>query len=335
MVCVLAINLGDHCFGLFGMLLTIGAQGRTEPITLIGPKGIRNMLHTVFTVSGGFSAFPLIIHELEPEQTHENIGYFACCDLTISAYPLSHRIPAFGFVLTEATRPGPLDFKLAASRGARGPQLGLLKNGEDVTLENGTVIRSSEVVGESIPGRRIALLQDTYDSSHAVKALQHVDVLIHECTYDSALKEKAIAHGHSTSTMAGEFAGSVNAKLLVLTHFSNRYDLHHRTIDAIEKQKPSIKPAVEYEYATAVTVDGNKVPIALSESTPTVITVSDLINEAVSGYRSRHVDGITAPSGIFAAEDFAVIKSEKDGFVVEGSDLIEKHRDNTAAATLT
>lgn len=45
---------GDHCFGLFGLLLTVGAQGRTEPIVLIGPVGIRKMMEAVFSASGGF-----------------------------------------------------------------------------------------------------------------------------------------------------------------------------------------------------------------------------------------------------------------------------------------
>jgi ribonuclease Z len=64
-------------------------------------------------------------------------------------------------------------------------------------------------VGDIQRGRRIALLQDTYDSPQAVDLCRDVDILIHECTYEHSFEEKAIEHGHSTSAMAGAFAHRV------------------------------------------------------------------------------------------------------------------------------
>lgn len=199
-----------------------------------------------------------------------------------------------------------------------------MKSGEDVTLANGTVIRSSDVVGESQPGRMIGLLQDTYDSSSAAHALQHVDVLIHECTYDHALHDKSIAHGHSTAHMAGEYAASVHAKMLVLTHFSARYEKDGGTDN---------KPAVAVVMARALKLDGASVGVELLESVPTAPTIADLVNEASIAYRSRSVDQHMPINGVHAAEDFLVLQSEKERFIVAGSDLVGKHEDNKQTNT--
>jgi len=58
----------------------------------------------------------------------------------------------------------------------------------------------------------------------AREAQEGVDALVHECTFDAPLKDKAVLGGHSTSHMAGEFAAQIRAKLLILTHFSQRFD---------------------------------------------------------------------------------------------------------------
>lgn len=71
--------------------------------------------------------------------------------------------------------------------------------------------------------RTVCVVQDTKDASAAEDICRNADLLVHECTYENANREEAVAHGHSTSEMAGQFAKKVGAKLLVLSHFSTRY----------------------------------------------------------------------------------------------------------------
>ena len=78
----------------------------------------------------------------------------------------------------------------------------------------------------------VYLLQDTCDSTLAEPALYDAEMVIHECTYDDSLAEKAVTWGHSTARMAGEFAKKVRAKMLVLTHFSARYRSPGEEIDS-------------------------------------------------------------------------------------------------------
>eukprot|EP01121_Diplochlamys_sp_Union-15-3_P012703 TRINITY_DN3847_c0_g1_i5.p1 TRINITY_DN3847_c0_g1~~TRINITY_DN3847_c0_g1_i5.p1 ORF type:complete len:178 (+),score=43.01 TRINITY_DN3847_c0_g1_i5:357-890(+) len=127
------------------------------------------------------------------------------------------------YVIQEPEKPGSLDAKKAAQLGAKGKLLGMLKAGKDVTLENGSVIKASDVLSAPQPGRKVVLLGDTCDSTQIMEAANNCDVLVHEATYDASLEQKAIEGGHSTSKMAGQFASKIHAKKLFLTHFSMRY----------------------------------------------------------------------------------------------------------------
>jgi ribonuclease Z len=135
--------------------MTMGS--RSDPVLLVGPVGIKEMIDTVFRLSDAHVlTYELNIIELtgdEPVPLGSRLG------LDVMAVPLTHRVPAFGYIFTEPPRAGTLDAKKAISLGALKSQLGLLKSGEDVTLDNGTVILSASVVSASVPGKKIGVLQ--------------------------------------------------------------------------------------------------------------------------------------------------------------------------------
>jgi ribonuclease Z len=214
---------GDHCFGLFGLLLTMGAQGRTDGVAIVGPAGIRRLVETVLETQGGLPPMPLHFVELSGEGSHD-LGLFTD-GLRVSAHFLSHRVAAYGYAIAEPEKPGALDAARAKALGASGRQLGQLKAGEDVALPDGRVIRSVDCLGAPVPGRRVVVLQDTCDSRAAAAAAAGCELLVHEATYDAALADKALLHGHSTAAMAGRFAAQVGARVLALSHFSVRYRL--------------------------------------------------------------------------------------------------------------
>jgi len=213
---------GDHSFGIFGMLCSIRMGGRQEPITVVGPLGIQSLVTHVLTLQGG-TGLPLHFIELEGS---EPIQLGPLTDgILVTAHSLKHGVPCFGYTLTEPSRAGSLNAKLALELGAKNQQLGQLKDGLDVVLEDGRVIRSADVVGAGQKGRTIALVQDTFASleSSILEACADAAVVVHEATYHHDLLDKCLAHGHSTARMAGMFAQRCHAKLLVLTHFSSRY----------------------------------------------------------------------------------------------------------------
>ena len=117
---------------------------------------------------------------------------------------------------------GKLDAVKAKSLGARGRQLDL-KNGNDVKLADGTIIYSKDVVGDTIKGNKIGIMQDCSDCRSCYEVAQGCDLFIHECTYDEENAEFAVDRGHSTAKMAAAAAVKCGARMLMLTHFSSRF----------------------------------------------------------------------------------------------------------------
>ncbi|XP_042892401.1 zinc phosphodiesterase ELAC protein 1-like [Penaeus japonicus] len=137
---------------------------------------------------------------------------------------IHHRVPSFGFVINERDRAGTLDKSKLMSLGVKpGPVYGQLKSGKSITLENGDIITPEMVVGPPIRGRTLVILGDTSDASPLAHMIKSCDVVVHEATHDDNLMDKAAEFGHSTPSQAVAFAKGVNAKVLLLNHFSQRY----------------------------------------------------------------------------------------------------------------
>ena len=211
---------GDHCYGLPGLLSLIAISGRTDPVELVGPPGIAELVRTVLRLSHNHLPYRLDLHELATSGVAERRGQW-----TWSAWPLRHRVPSFGYVLHEDLRPGRFHLERAQALGIpAGPLYRRLQDGHPVTLADGTTIVPSAVCEPPRPGRKLVLLGDTADSSAIADAGMDCDLLVHEATYDAGRPEKAIQWGHSTSAMAGRFAATVRARTLILTHFSGRFE---------------------------------------------------------------------------------------------------------------
>ena len=228
---------GDHFFGIFGMLATLGTHGRTQPVTVVGPRGIKNAIDSVFIAgeTEGEAPYPIKVIELDTsfptilpcptdEAAETPLTLASDVGVDVVAVPIEHRIPCVAYILRERSKQGALDANKAKSLGASGKLLGRLKAGENVELPDGTVVMASDVAGPPVLGRKLAIVQDTHDPSKFGYLFDDTDVMIHEATYDHSLVTKAVDCGHSTPTMAADFAMKHKTKNLILTHFSSRYD---------------------------------------------------------------------------------------------------------------
>ena len=232
---------GDHCYGIFGMLSLIGIHGRVEPVEVIGPNGIAEMLETVLRLSANQFAFRLDVHEIGAGGHDLVRGTW-----TVSAWPLVHRVPSFGYVLGEAPRPGRFHLDQATALGIPpGPLYRRLQDGVGVVLADGRLIEPHQVCDPPRPGRKLVLLGDTCDSSALAAAGMGCDLLVHEATYEAGKEDKAIQWGHSTTVMAGRFAALLKAHTLVITHLSSRYhdrDGRSPGIDELRSEAASMCP---------------------------------------------------------------------------------------------
>ena len=205
---------GDHVFGLPGLLQTMSLSGRKDPVTVYGPKGIVECVDAFMKATEGDTVYPLEILEVSGGETFES------GNVTISVYQTEHNTASVGFVVREKDRPGKLDRQKALELGIKdGPDMARLKKGETV---NG--VSPKQVVGAPIKGASISYTGDTIKSQSVIDASKDVTVLIHESTYMSSESELAKEHCHSTALQAAESARECNAKNLILTHVSNRYD---------------------------------------------------------------------------------------------------------------
>ncbi|MFD0670113.1 ribonuclease Z [Cohnella sp. GCM10027633] len=210
---------GDHLYGLPGLLSSRTYYEGAGKLTLFGPAGIRAYVECVFAHSGAHLNYELDVVEIEAGPIHED---HRC---RIVAAELDHRLPCFGYRIEEKPRPGALDLaKLIGMGVPLGPLYGKLKQGEDVTLEDGRTIRSSDVVGPEASGAVFAIMGDTRPCDNAIELARNADVLVHEATFATGLEDKAECYGHSTMLQAATIAARANAKRLVVTHFSSRYD---------------------------------------------------------------------------------------------------------------
>jgi ribonuclease Z len=211
---------GDHLYGLPGVLACMTIHERDEPVLLVGPVGLREFVHTVLRLSESGVPFPLEIIELSGD--HHEVG--ARGGWTIGAHRIAHRVACYGYDLREAPRPGRFDLDKAKALGIpAGPLYRRLQDGAAVTLEDGRTIASREVCEPPRPGRHVVLLGDTDDAGGIAAAAQGCDLLVHETTYDRERTAKARQWGHSTTAMTGAFARRVQARNLIITHFSSRY----------------------------------------------------------------------------------------------------------------
>jgi ribonuclease Z len=209
---------GDHLYGLPGLLATLSMQDRSDPLPVCGPPGLRSFVITALDRSYVEPVYPVDVVELEPDASIA-IGAYR-----FEARALDHTVPSFGYRLEEPERPGKFDLDAAGRLGVpKGRLFGALQRGESVTLDDGTLVESSTIVGPPRRGRSLAYCTDTRPCSGSVELARGADLLIHEATFGDDEAETARERGHSTAREAATIARDAAARRLLLTHFSSRY----------------------------------------------------------------------------------------------------------------
>ncbi|MCI1030612.1 ribonuclease Z [Raoultella sp. BIGb0149] len=211
---------GDHLFGLPGLLCSRSMQGNSLPLTLYGPKGLREFVEVALRLSGSWTDYPLDIVEVGPGLILDDAGY------RVTAWPLNHPVECYGYRIEEHDKPGTLDAaRLIADGVPSGPLFQQLKQGLSVELADGRIVDGRRYLGPTTPGKKLAIFGDTAPCAAALELARGVDVMIHETTLEQAMAEKANARGHSSSQQAAALARDAGVGTFIATHFSSRYDL--------------------------------------------------------------------------------------------------------------
>lgn len=233
---------GDHVYGLFGLISTMGLMGRRTPLPIYAPKPFDEILAHHLTYFDTTLPYEVQWHEVHTRQ-HELL--YENKTLEVWSIPLRHRVPAAGFLFREKKPPLNLH-KEAIERYELGiAQRVAAKRGEDILLDDGRLIPNSELTYLPYKERSYAYLSDTLYSAKAVKLVHGVDLLYHEATFADIDKAMARETGHSTAIQAGKAAQTAEARKLLIGHFSSRYKDEQLLVDEARTIFPNTEAVIE------------------------------------------------------------------------------------------
>ena len=214
---------GDHIYGLPGLLATLGLSGNSNGIEIYGPSELKSFVFSALESSFCKLSFPLRFREVEDFASLNKI-LFENDKLKVHCACLKHRLPAYGYRVSEKDKPGVFDIKKAEdSNIPPGPIYSELQAGKTVQLKDGRSFNGQDFCGPPRKGESFVYCTDTVFSESAVNLSKNADLLVHESTFSKADEKMAYEKLHSTTIMAAKTALLSNVKKLIITHLSPRY----------------------------------------------------------------------------------------------------------------
>lgn len=203
----------DHISGLPGMLLTMGNAERTEPLLMIGPKGLERVVNALRVIAPELP-FQILFFELsEDNLTYEGDGF------KIEAFRVNHNVPCYGYSI-EVMRNGKFDANRAKENQIPLMYWSKLQKGEEIEHE-GRILTPGMVLGPARKGLKVTYCTDTRPTSGIVEHAKGADLFICEGMYGESDKiQKARENKHMMFSEAASIARDANVKELWLTHFS-------------------------------------------------------------------------------------------------------------------
>ena len=213
---------GDHVFGLPGLISSFRLLGRETPLHVYGPKGIKEMMETIFRITETHQGFEVVFHELSSKKSEK---VFEDNRVEVFTIPLDHRIYCNGYLFKEK----PKERHLNMQEISKYPEIEIcdyhnLKRGKNIQLSDGYILKNENLTKPAEPSVSYAFCSDTRYLESIIPIIKNVDVLYHEATFLHDLKKMADYTGHSTALEAAKIARKANVKKLILGHFSNRYN---------------------------------------------------------------------------------------------------------------
>lgn len=210
---------GDHFFGLFGLISTMSLVGREKPLHIYGPSDLEEVLYTVLKPQFEKPPFPLIFHQLEKEKSSV---IFEDKVMSVTAFPLKHSVPVWGFKFEEKARPRKILVEKIEEYSISIPEINQIKEGHDLIRADKTIF-NDELTTDPLSPRSYVFMTDTLLTRKYMDLIQGSQLLYHESTFlqeDIGLARKTL---HTTAQQAAGFAAEATVDQLLLGHFSTRY----------------------------------------------------------------------------------------------------------------
>ena len=210
---------GDHIFGLPGLLQTLGAQGRTRPLLLVGPKGLAGIWSAVRALTGPLP-YAVRLQEADGPLALDALSEGWPTGAVLRPFATRHRVPSRGYRL-DLPRAGRFDPAKARALNVPVPAWKLLQRGQSIPLENGAVVAPADVLGPARRGLRFVFSGDTAPCPALEQAAQNADLFLCDATYpDNEQEAQAKQWGHSTFAQGAAIAKKADVRRFWLMHYS-------------------------------------------------------------------------------------------------------------------
>lgn len=221
----------DHISGLPGLLLTMGNAERTEPLTIVGPKGLPRVLNAIRVIAPELP-FEIRCQEItEPQQGFDFEG------LHFEAFRVNHNVVCYGYSIS-LERQGRFQVEKAEELGLERKYWNLLQKGQNVTIE-GKEYTPDMVMGQPRKGLKLTYTTDTRPTESIVENARGSDLFICEGMYGEEDKiGKAKEHKHMTFLEAADMAKRADVGEMWLTHYSPALIKAEEFMDGVRKVFP-------------------------------------------------------------------------------------------------
>ncbi|MGN1203416.1 MAG: ribonuclease Z [Lachnospiraceae bacterium] len=222
----------DHISGLPGMLLTMGNAERTEPLLLIGPKGLNRVVSALRVIA------PELPFPIECREITENTEKFLFDGFSIEAFKVNHNVVCYGYTMT-VERAGRFEVEKAVAENIDKQYWNRLQKGEEIVLPD-RVLKPDMVLGPARKGIKVTYTTDTRPTESIVEHAMHSDLFICEGMYGEPDKlTKAKEYKHMTFYEAAEMAKRAEVKEMWLTHYSPSLPYPEEYMPAVRKIFPA------------------------------------------------------------------------------------------------
>ena len=212
---------GDHFFGLVGLVSTFSLLNRTTDLHIYGPKGIKEIIKLQLRLSNSWTNYGLFFHELE---SLESEIVFEDEKVLVQTIPLKHRVYTNGFLFQEKIGDRKLNLDAVQNYEIDSCYYQKIKNGKDITLEDGRVIENDKLTFDPIPTKSYAFCSDTVYHEAIIPIIANSTVLYHESTFLQSEENLAKKTLHCTAKEAATIALKADVGQLILGHYSTRYE---------------------------------------------------------------------------------------------------------------
>ncbi len=212
---------GDHCFGLPGLLSTLGMLGRNGELVIHGPKELENYLRPILDIFCQKLPYSVRLNPIDP-----NVHSLVMEDHSLKVYsiPLRHRIPCCGYLFAEKPKEPHIIREMTDFYNVPVRMMKELKMGADFITPEGEVIPNARLTRPADPPKRYAYCSDTAYYPAIIPIIEGADLLYHEATFAESDAARAKETYHSTARQAATIAKEAKVKRLAIGHYSARYE---------------------------------------------------------------------------------------------------------------